>query len=298
MNFVEAGQLNVAYKDVGEKSGIPTLLLHGFPYDVHSYDDVSTILADHGHRCIIPYLRGYGPTRYLSPKTPRSGQQGALAFDLQALLQALDIPRAILAGYDWGGRAACIVAALWPEKVRGVVSGGVAYNIQNIPAANRPASPADEQLWWYQYYFQSERGRAGLHENREELIRLLWQQWSPTWNFSQNTFQQTCESFENPDFVETVIHSYRHRFGLVAGDPAFEAIEAVLATQPKITVPTLALLGVDDGVSPPRHSQGHEANFSGFYEARVVKGAGHNLPQEDPEAFAAAVIEISDRTKG
>ncbi len=297
MKFIEAGQLNVAYKDVGVKTGTPTLLLHGFPYDVHSYDDVSSILADHGHRCIIPYLRGYGSTRYLSPQTMRSGQQGALAFDLRALMKVLDIPRAILAGYDWGGRAACIAAALWPEMVMGLVSGGVAYNIQNIPAADRPATPQDEQLWWYQYYFQTERGRNGLAENREELTKLLWEQWSPTWDFSEKTFGETATSFDNPDFVETVIHSYRHRFGGVEGDPAFEEIESQLVEQPKIKVPTIALLGADDGVCPPHHSKGHEVHFNGPFEARFVDGTGHNLPQEKPEVFAAAVIEIAEQAQ-
>ncbi|WP_109314146.1 alpha/beta fold hydrolase [Pseudovibrio ascidiaceicola] len=297
MKFIEAGVLNIAYMDVGPKSGVPAVLLHGFPYDVHSYDEVSVILANRGFRCIIPYLRGYGPTQYLSPQTPRSGQQGALAFDLRSLMVALELPQAIVAGYDWGGRAACIAAALWPEKVRGLVSAGVAYNIQNIPAAYRPASPEEEQLWWYQYYFHSERGRNGLTENREDLTRLLWQQWSPTWDFSRRTFRETAESFDNPDFVETVIHSYRHRFGLVEGDPAFEKIEVLLTAQPKINVPAITLLGANDGVSPPRHSKGHETNFNGYYEARVVEGAGHNLPQESPEAFAAAIVEIADKTE-
>ncbi len=173
----------------------------------------------------------------------------------------------------------------------------MAYNIQNIPAAQRPASPEEEHLWWYQYYFNSERGRNGLTENRAELTKLLWQQWSPSWEFSRRTFCETCESFDNPDFVETVIHSYRHRFGLVEGDPAFEKIEVLLTATPRINVPTVALLGADDGVSPPRQSKGHEMHFTGFYDARSVEGAGHNLPQENPEVFASAIIEIADRTE-
>ncbi|SDQ21228.1 alpha/beta hydrolase [Pseudovibrio sp. Tun.PSC04-5.I4] len=296
MKFIEAGMLNVAYKDVGPKAGVPVFLLHGFPYDVHCYDEVCVILANRGFRCIIPYLRGFGPTQYLSSQMPRSGQQAALAFDLRSLMIALEIPEAIMAGYDWGGRAACIAAALWPEKVRGLVSGGVAYNIQNIPAAYRPADPRDEHLLWYQYYFHNERGKNGLEENREDLTKLLWQQWSPNWDFSRRTFRETAESFDNPDFVETVIHSYRHRFGLVAGDPAVEKLEVLLTAQPKINVPTIALLGAGDGVSPPRQSKEHHHNFTSFYEVRVVDGVGHNLPQENPDAFANAVIEIADRT--
>lgn len=296
MKFIEAGMLNVAYKDVGPKAGVPVFLLHGFPYDVHSYDEVSVILANRGFRCIIPYLRGFGPTQYLSSQMPRSGQQAALAFDLRSLMIALEIPEAIMAGYDWGGRAACIAAALWPEKVRGLVSGGVAYNIQNIPAAYRPAAPKDEHLLWYQYYFHNERGKNGLEENREDLTKLLWQQWSPTWEFSRRTFRETAESFDNPDFVETVVHSYRHRFGLAAGDPAVEKLEVLLTAQPKINVPTITLLGAVDGVSPPRHSKEHNHNFTSFYQVRVIDGVGHNLPQESPDVFANAVVEIADRT--
>jgi pimeloyl-ACP methyl ester carboxylesterase len=288
---VDAGDLSVAFQDSGSPGGVPVVLLHGFPYDAHAYDEATPMLVSAGCRVIIPYLRGYGPTRFLSQDTPRSGQQAVLAHDLMSLMDALAIPRAVLAGYDWGGRAACIVAALRPERVRGLVSGG-GYNIHNIPAAGQPAAPENEFRHWYQYYFHGERGRAGLEQNRHALCKLLWRLWSPNWRFDDATYERTAASFDNPDFVPVVIHSYRHRFGLVPGDPAVEDTERKLATQPRIAVPAVALDGGGDGVMPRGGSERHDRFFTGKYERRVIPLAGHNLPQEAPEAFAEAVLSF------
>jgi len=288
---VDAGVLTVAFEESGAANGTPVVLLHGFPYDVHAYDAVTPILAAAGCRVITPYLRGYGPTRFLSAETLRSGQQAVLARDLLALMDALAIPRAVLAGYDWGGRAACIVAALWPERVRGLVTGG-GYNIQDIPGASRPQAPENEFRHWYQYYFHGERGHAGLEQNRHALCRLLWRLWSPNWQFDDATYQRTAMSFDNPDFVEVVIHSYRHRFGLVHGDPAVEDTERRLTAQPQIAVPAVALDGGGDGVMPLGGSERHGRFFATKYERRVIPMVGHNLPQEAPQEFAAAVLSV------
>jgi pimeloyl-ACP methyl ester carboxylesterase len=288
---VTAGVLSVAYEATGAPSGAPVVLLHGFPYDAHAYDDVAPRLAAAGCRVIVPYLRGYGPTRFLAGGTPRSGQQAALGHDLLALLDALALRGAVVAGYDWGGRAACVVAALWPERVRGLVSGG-GYNIQDIARALEPAPPERELALWYQYYFHGERGRAGLARNRYELGKLLWRLWSPTWRFDEATYARTAAAFDNPDFVDVVIHSYRHRYGLVPGDPAVEDSERRLAAQPPITVPTIVLHGHDNGVSPVATSERHTRFFTGRYERRVIAGVGHNLPQEAPADFAAAVLAL------
>jgi pimeloyl-ACP methyl ester carboxylesterase len=289
---IEAGTLSVAYEEHGAAGGRPVVLLHGFPYDVRTYDAVAPALAEAGCRVIVPYLRGYGPTRFLSATTPRSGQQAALGHDLLTLLDALGIGQAVVAGYDWGGRAACIVAALWPERVRGLVSGG-GYNIQDIAAmAVKPQAPERESALWYQYYFHSERGRAGLEQNRRALCRLLWQQWSPTWRFDDATYERSAVSFDNPDFVAVVIQSYRHRFTLAPGDPALEDIERRLATQPAITVPTVVLHGIDNGVSQPAESERHARHFKGPYERRLIPGVGHNVPAEAPSDFTAAVLAL------
>ncbi|MCB1742580.1 MAG: alpha/beta fold hydrolase, partial [Gammaproteobacteria bacterium] len=210
LKHIQAGVLDVAYLELGDRAATPVLLLHGFPYDVHAYESVAPTLAQAGFRVIVPYLRGYGPTRFLRADTPRSGQQAVLAHDLLSLMDALGLERAALGGYDWGGRAACIVSALWPERVMGLVSCN-GYNLQNIPAASRPASPVDEHKYWYQYYFHGERGRAGLSLHRAELCELLWRLWSPNWDFDAQTFSRTAAAFDNPDFVDVVIHSYRHR---------------------------------------------------------------------------------------
>jgi pimeloyl-ACP methyl ester carboxylesterase len=265
--------------------------MHGWPYDPRCYDEVIAPLVSAGCRVIAPYLRGFGATRFLSADTPRSGQQAALGNDLRELMDALGIERAVLAGYDWGGRAACIAAALWPERVRGLVTGN-GYNIQNIAASAKPVAPAQEHRFWYQYYFHTERGRAGLEANRRALCRLLWQLWSPHWQFDDATFERTAVSFDNPDFVAVTIQSYRHRFGYAAGDPALEPLEARLAAQPKIAVPTIALQGEADGVQPPEASSGHAAFFTGPFQRRVLPRIGHNPPQEAPQVVADAVLEL------
>ena len=293
MKHIETNQLCIAYWDIGPSNGKPIFLMHGFPYDVHSYDVVSERLAEQGFRCIVPFLRGYGPTTFKSPDILRSGQQAALGSDLLSLMDALDVPEAFVGGYDWGGRAACIVAALWPERVCGLVSCGVGYNIQNIANARNPASPAEEYRYWYQYYFHTERGRAGLSLNRHELCELIWRLWSPTWKFDEATFNQTAMAFDNPDFVEIVIHSYRHRFGGISGDPTLDEIESKLVDQPNITVPSIVLLGGDDGVDPPMTFDDDAPHFTGRYERQIVSGAGHNLPQEMPGAFVDAVVALS-----
>jgi pimeloyl-ACP methyl ester carboxylesterase len=288
---IHAGVLEITYADSGPAEGPPVFLMHGFPYDIHAYAEVAPILAQAGCRVIVPYLRGYGATTFLSPSTPRSGEQAALGADLLALMDALAIPQALLAGYDWGGRAACVVAALWPERCKGLVSFN-SYNIQNIAQALVPDSPDNEHRLWYQYYFHSERGRAGLEKDRRAVTHLLWKQWSPTWTFSEDTFKKSARAFDNPDFVEVVIHSYRHRFGLVKGDPAYAEIESRLATQPPITVPTITFDGADDGVRQPSSTGPHVQRFTGVRAHRVVPGVGHNMPQEVPAVFAKAVLEL------
>ncbi|MFI4928691.1 MAG: alpha/beta fold hydrolase [Burkholderiales bacterium] len=291
LKHIDAGVLNVAYHEAGPAQGPPVLLMHGFPYDIHAYAEVAPRLAEQGCRVIVPYLRGFGATRFLSAATPRSGEQAALGADLLALMDALVIPRAVLAGYDWGGRAACVVAALWPERCAGLLTFN-SYNIQNIARAMQPISPADEHRLWYQYYFHSERGRAGLAADRRALCRLLWQLWSPTWAFDDAMFERTAAAFDNPDFVEVVIHSYRHRFGLVASDPALANIERRLAAQPTIAVPTLSFDGSDDGVRSPAPAAHDASRFTGPRSHRLVRGVGHNMPQEAPHVFADAVLEL------
>ena len=267
------------------------ILLHGFPYDVRAYDEVAPALAADGNRVLVPYLRGYGPTRFLSPETPRSGEQAALGHDLLQLMDALGIQRAALAGYDWGGRAACIVSALWPERVRCLVSC-TGYNLQNIAASVEPAAAAAEHRLWYQYYFNTERGRAGLTKNRRDVCRLLWSLWSPEWKFNDATFEATAASFDNPDFVDVVIQSYRHRYGYTKGDPALEPLEARLAKQPAITVPTINLHGAADGVGPASDRDGQSDKFTAGYERRMLPRIGHNVPQEAPAETVAALRDL------
>jgi pimeloyl-ACP methyl ester carboxylesterase len=285
---INAGVLSIAYQEYGPASGWPCILGHGFPYDVHAYDQAAPILAQAGARVIVPYLRGYGPTRFLNVETPRSGEQAALGADLLVLMDALHFERAVLGGYDWGGRASCVVAVLWPERVLALVSAN-SYNIQDIARAIEPASAAEEAAFWYQYYFHSERGRRGLTKNRREITRLLWRMWSPTWAFDDATFDRTAGAFDNPDFVEVVIHSYRHRYGLAPGDPRYAAIEAALAAQPPIAVPAITIDGDADGVNPG--AAHHAKKFAGPHQHRIFEGAGHNLPQERPEEWARAVID-------
>jgi len=291
MKTIRTPTLEIAYEESGPAEGPPVVLLHGFPDDVRAYDGVVPSLAAAGWHVIVPYLRGYGPTRFRDPRTPRSGQQAALGRDLVDFLDALGLERVALAGYDWGGRAACIVAALWPERVASLVSIG-GYNIQNIARSGEPAPPDREHRLWYQWYFHTERGRAGLAANRRPLCRLLWELWSPNWRFDDATFERTAMSLDNPDFVEVVIQSYRHRYGLAPGDPSLDAIERRLAAQPMITAPTIVLHGACDGVSRPQSSEGHARFFSGPYQRRVVPVAGHFLPQEAPGAVIDALLEL------
>lgn len=293
---VSAGVLSVGYFESGPSDGPVVMLLHGFPYDARCYLDVMAELSDKGIRCIAPFLRGYGPTRFLSEDTLRSGEQAALGADLIALMDALNIPDATLAGFDWGGRAACIVAALSPDRVNGLISCGVGYNIQNIARANEPAMAEEEVRYWYIYLFHTERGRATLSADRYGFCRYIWSLWSPNWAFGDDTYAQSAQAFENPDFVDIVIHSYRHRFGGVAGDPAYAEIEARLARQPEISVPTIVLQGTDDTVDPPSAPAELRAKFTSFYERRVLDNVGHNPPQEDPSAFANAVLRVLDQS--
>lgn len=285
---IAAGVLEVAFHDYGPADGWPCIMEHGFPYDPHAYAQVAPVLASAGARVIVPYLRGYGPTRFLSSETPRSGEQAALGADLLALMDALEIRRAVLGGYDWGGRAACVVAALWPERVVALVSGN-SYNIQNIARAMEPAPPAVEAAYWYQYYFHSERGRRGLTKDRRAIARQLWRMWSPTWSFDDATFDRSAEAFDNPDFVEVVIHSYRHRFDLAPGDPSVAHIEARLAGRPPITAAAVTIDGDVDGVNGG--TAHHAGKFTGPHAHRVFANAGHNLPQEQPGNWAQAVLD-------
>jgi pimeloyl-ACP methyl ester carboxylesterase len=286
--------LEIAYEDSGPESGLPVFMMHGFPYDPRAYDDMVPPLVAAGCRAIVPYLRGYGPTQFLSAETLRSGQQAALGQDLLDLMDALRIPTALLVGFDWGGRGACVASALWPERVRGLVTAG-GYNIQNIAGSVEPAMPEREHQMWYQYYFHTERGRAGLTKNRDALCKLLWQLWSPTWKFDDATYQRTAPSFRNPDFVDVVIQSYRHRFGYAPGDPDLEGVEQRLAAHPPITVPTVALHGMDDGVAgrpSPAAQAAQDRFFTGGIEHRMLAGVGHNAPQEAPAAVVEAVLAL------
>jgi pimeloyl-ACP methyl ester carboxylesterase len=291
MRAIQTDTLEIACEESGPTDGKPVILLHGFPDDPRSWDNVVGPLVENGFRTIVPYLRGFGPTRFLHADTPRSGQQAALAYDLNGLIDGLELQQTILAGYDWGARAACTVAALWPGKVAGLVSIG-GYNIEDIAIDRKPASARQEQKGWYQWYFQTERGKAGLEQNRREICRLLWELWSPNWKFTNTLFEKTARSFDNPDFVEIVIHSYRHRYGAAAGDPSLRAIEQQLIGQPRITVPAIVLHGECDGVHPPGLSEGQEKLFSAHYERRVIPLAGHLFPREAPEAVIGAIREL------
>jgi pimeloyl-ACP methyl ester carboxylesterase len=291
LRHIEAGVLNIAYYEAGPADGPVVVLLHGFPFDIHSYVDVAPQLAAQGCRVIVPYLRGYGPTRFLDIATPRSGEQAAIGADLLALMDALSVKRAVVAGYDWGGRAACVAAALWPDRCTGLVSVN-GYLIQDIAKAMVPAKPEREVAFWYQYYFQTERGRAGLTANRREIAKILWRQWSPNWHFDDATFERTAVAHDNPDYVDIVIHSYRHRFGLADGDPQYAELERHLAALPAISVPTITLDGDADGVTPATDGTAIATKFTNRRSHRVVPRAGHNLPQEEPEAFARAVMEL------
>ncbi|SHF02752.1 alpha/beta fold hydrolase [Streptoalloteichus hindustanus] len=295
MSFSSSGHvttpvLDIAYEQAGESGGTPVILLHGFPYDVRAYDDVAPVLAERGAHVLAPYLRGFGATRFRDESTPRSGQQAALAQDLVDFMDALGIEKAVVGGYDWGGRAACIVSALFPERVLGLVTVD-GYNVQDIAHSGEPTNPEWERTYWYQYYFHSERGRRGLERNREQLCELLWRTWSPTWEEASEAFPASAPSLHNPDFVDVVIHSYRHRYGLVEGDPRYQELEDRIARQPRITVPSVVMVGEDDGIGGPDVLDDREF-FTGPFEYRVLPGVGHNAPQEWPEAFADAVLSL------
>ena len=288
---VDAGVLNVGYAEAGPADGLAVLLLHGWPYDIHSYVEVAPLLAAAGYRVVVPHLRGYGTTRFLSSGTFRNGQQSALAVDTVALMDALEIEQAILGGFDWGARTANVVATLWPERCRAIVS--VSGYLIGSPEANQaPLPPAAELQWWYQYYFATERGRAGYDRFRRDFARLTWQIASPKWNFDAATFDRSAASFDNPDHVDIVIHNYRWRLGLAEGEPAYEELERRLAEAPVITVPTVTLEGDANGAPHPDPAS-YAERFTGKYTHRLIAGGvGHNLPQEAPQAFAEAVVEV------
>ena len=293
MKTIDTAVLRVAYEEHGSPTGAPVVLLHGFPYSPRAFDAVAPALAERGHRVVVPYLRGYGPTRFLSEATLRSGQQAALGADLRDLIDTLGLRRPIVAGYDWGGRAACIVAALWPERIGGLVSV-MGYNIQDIARSETPVSAKAEYRLWYQYYLHTPRGVAGLTADRRGFARLLWRLWSPGWAFDDATFDASAAAFDNPDFVDVVVQSYRHRFGYAAGDPALEPIEAALARQPPIGVPSIVLDGAEDGVTPAKPDI-EMRHFTALVRRQTVAGAGHNLPQETPDAMVQAILDLAGR---
>ena len=284
--------LSIGYLEYGEADGWPVILSHGFPYDVHAFDEVAPTLAQAGARVIVPYTRGFGPSRFLSDKTPRSGQQAARGRDIIQLIDALGIERPVLGGFDWGGNASCVAAALWPERVGGLISYA-GYDIIDVNGQRHPTAPALEKIFWYQQLFQSERGRECLAQHRRDLCRILWSEWSPGWEFDGQTFARSAGAFENPHFVDVVISCYRHSFGLEAGEVALEDLEARLAQKPRITVPTITIDGTKDPLKPEGTSD-HAKMFAGFHEHRVVD-AGHNVPQERPSAFADAVISVREQ---
>ncbi|MFF0268290.1 alpha/beta fold hydrolase [Kribbella sp. NPDC004536] len=290
-HVVSTPALDIAYEAAGPPDGPTAVLMHGFPYDVRCYDEVATILAAAGMRVVAPYLRGYGPTRYRDPDIMRSGQQGALGQDLLDLLDALELERAVVGGFDWGGRAACIAAAAAPERVVGLVTVG-GYNVQDIARSGEPAPPEAESAAWYTHYFLTDRGQAGLERYTDELCGLLWRQWSPLWAECEAAFEASAPSLHNPDFVATVIHSYRHRRAAAPGDPRYDGLEKFLATTPAITVPTIALDALADGLGAD-DSRVDEPLFTGGFDRRELPGVGHNPPQEDPAAFAQAVLDIT-----
>ena len=292
LRSIEAGVLSVGYAEIGPANGAPIILLHGWPYDIHTYVDVAPLLASQGFRVIVPHLRGYGTTKFISNATPRNGQQAAIAVDIIALMDALKIQRATVAGCDWGARTACILAAMWPERVKALVSVS-GYLIGSQAAGTAPLSPKAELQWWYQYYFATERGRAGYEKNRHEFSKLIWQIASPRWAFDDPTFDRSASALDNPDHVDVVIHNYRWRLGLAPGEARFDELERRLAQGPIITVPTITIEGDANGAPHPAAAS-YARKFSGRYQHRVVEGGiGHNLPQEAPEAFAAAVVELA-----
>jgi pimeloyl-ACP methyl ester carboxylesterase len=290
---IEVGDLRVGYADVGPSEGHPVVLLHGWPYDINSYAEVAPVLASAGYRVIVPYLRGYGTTSFLSDATVRNGQQSVLAVDAVALMDALGIERGIVGGFDWGARTANVMAALWPNRCKAMVSVS-GYLIGNQEANRAPLPPPAELSWWYQFYFATARGRLGYEKYRSEFARLIWQTASPRWDFDDETFERSARSFENPDHVDIVIHNYRWRLGLADGERRYDDLERRLAEGPAITVPTITLEGDANGAPHPDPSV-YASKFSGKYEHRTIRdGVGHNLPQEAPQAFADAVLDVDN----
>ena len=285
--------LTVGYEDTGNPQGFPVIMLHGFPDDVRAFDEVIPPLVKAGYRALVPYLRGYGPTKFRDAAAPRMAEQAAIGQDVIDFADALELPRFALTGYDWGGRAAAIAAALHPDRVRATVLVG-GYTVQNTIAPQPPAAPAAEHRIWYQYYFNTERGRAGLAANRHAICKYLWQQWSPSWRFTDDTYNRTTPSFDNPDFVDIVIHSYRHRIGNAPGEERFKEVEARLATRPRIQAPSITLYGAEDGIArPPVESPPAErAVFERLIARRVIPGVGHFMPRERPEAVSSALLEL------
>ena len=290
---IDAGVLNIGYAEAGPADGSPVILLHGWPYDIHSFVDVAPLLASAGYRVIVPYVRGYGTTRFLSDETFRNGQPSAVAVDTIALMDALKIEKATLAGFDWGARTADIIAALWPERCKALVSVS-GYLIGSQESGKMPLPPKAELQWWYQFYFATERGRAGYDKYRRDFSRLIWQLASPKWNFDDATFDRSAASFDNPDHVAIVIHNYRWRLGLAEGEPKYGDLDKRLAAAPVITVPTITLEGDANG-APHLEPSSYAKMFSGKYSHRTITGGiGHNLPQEAPQAFAEAVIDVAE----
>jgi pimeloyl-ACP methyl ester carboxylesterase len=293
---VDAGALNIGYAEAGPANGTPVILLHGWPYDIHSFTDVVPVLAVKGYRVIVPHLRGHGTTKFLSKDTVRNGQQSVVALDIIALMDALKIQKAVLAGFDWGARTACVIAALWPERCKALVSVS-GYLVTNLNDAQKPLPPKAEFNWWYQYYFATERGREGYDKNRRDFAKLIWELASPKWNFDAATFDRSAASFDNPDHVDIVIHNYRWRLGLAEGESKYDDFEKRLSQGPVITVPTITLEGDANGAPHPNPEAYHN-KFSGKYAHRTITGGiGHNLPQEAPEAFAQAVIDVDSFAK-
>lgn len=289
---IDAGVLNIGYAEAGPADGPPVLLLHGWPYDIYAFVDVAPALASAGYRVIVPYVRGYGTTRFLSPDTPRNGQQSAVAVDVIALMDALKIQKATIAGFDWGARSACIVAALWPERCKALVSVS-GYLIGSQAAGKAPLPPQAELQWWYQFYFATERGRAGYEKNRRDFARLIWQLASPQWKFDDATFNRSAAAFDNPDHVAISIHNYRWRLALAEGETKYDDLEKQLAAFPAIAVPTITMEGDANGAPHPEPAA-YAKKFSGKYEHRLITGGiGHNLPQEAPQAFAQAVLDLA-----
>ncbi|WP_394618007.1 alpha/beta fold hydrolase [Lentzea sp. JNUCC 0626] len=287
---VRAGLLNIGYAEMGPADGPVTILLHGWPYDIHSYVDVAPALAAQGHRVLIPYLRGYGPTRFLRASTVRNGQQSALATDVIAFMDALKIRKATVAGFDWGARTACITAALWPERVKALVSVS-GYLVVNLKQNQEPLTPQAELGWWYQYYFATDRGVKGYEQNSYEFNKLIWKLASPQWNFDEATYAQSAAAWQNPDHVAIVIHNYRWRLQLAQGEHRYDALERKLQAKPVISVPTITIASDFDG--PNSDGAAYRKQFSGRYDHRVLDGIGHNVPQEAPEAFTKAVLDVA-----